>query len=87
MTKTLYTLFVAGLLGGCAPTNLMQPTFPAVAPEKPAKTDSDNPRSAMKGEARNPVSAKEVNENNARKSLRDLNAELEQDSADKSEKN
>jgi hypothetical protein len=81
MNKSILTLFVAGLLAGCTPTNLTQPTFPPVAPEKPKK-DSEKPRSSAKADARNPVLPSDVSEQNARQTLRDLNNELERDADD-----
>ena len=86
MNKSLCTLFVAGLLAGCAPTDLMQPTFPAVPPEKTARSDAAKPKRDARSE-RNPVSAKDVNERNAKQTLRDLDAEMENDIAEKPAKN
>ncbi len=87
MNKTLCLLFVTGMLGGCTPTNLLQPTFQAVAPEKDAKTDLEVPRREARLDSRKPVSAKDVNERTAQQTLRDLDAELENDSSDKPAKN
>jgi hypothetical protein len=87
MNKSLCTLFVAGLLAGCTPTDLMQPTFPAVPPEKSAKSDSDKPKRDARSDSRNPVSAKDITERNARQTLRDLDGEMETDLADKPAKN
>ena len=87
MNKTLTTLFVAGLLAGCAPTDLMQPTFPAVPPEKTAKSESEKPKREPRTESRAPVSAKDVNDRNAKQVLRDLDAEMDSDLAEKPAKN
>ncbi len=87
MKKTLCMLFATGLLGGCTPTNMLQPTFQAVAPEKEAKSELDVPRRETRSDNRKPVSAKDVTERTAQQTLRDLDAELENDSSDKPAKN
>ena len=87
MNKTLLMLFAVGMLAGCTPTNMLQPTFQAVAPEKDAKTEAELPRRETRSDNRKPVSAKEVNERNAQQILRDLDAELDNEGGDKPAKN
>lgn len=70
MNKRIPTLLVAGLLIGCTPTNFVQPKFTAVPPEK-----TEKPRNSKI--ERGPVSAKDVNDQNARQMLRELGAELD----------
>lgn len=88
MNKLIPTMCVAAFLSGCAPTNnLMQPVFPATAPEKPANSEPEAPKRDSRASDRKPVSAKEINDRNAPQVLRDLDAELEGDIRDKSGKN
>lgn len=81
MNKLSIAILLAGVLAGCAPTSFMQPTFPAVPPEKPAKVETEKPRASTKSE-RAPITAKDVSEGNVRQIVRDLEAELEQDAND-----
>lgn len=76
--QIILTIVAASLLAGCTPRSLLEPTFPAVPPEQPAKSAAEKPKRELRQDGRGPLSPKDINDRNARQALRDLEAELDQ---------
>ena len=68
MKSAFYAFALASLCVGCTPDFFTQPPIPAVPPAKP-----------VEAKAHGPVTPGQINEQNARQKLTELDAELEDD--------
>jgi hypothetical protein len=95
MKRTITALTFASLLAGCTPSGLLTPSLPVVPPPKPGKPLTAADRDAAKAKAakpgenpqakadspRGPATAAQVSDHNAREMLKNLEAELDDESA------